>query len=276
MNLDNLLHLEDQYEGGHHITRVTDQNNRELPYTINQTMMRIDLAQPLKKGMTFAFKISWWYNINNTKEVRARSGYEKFSDGHNVYCMAQFFPRLCKYYDTYGWQNKQYMGRGEFTLDFGNYNVQITVPEDHLVAATGTLVNGAAVLTKDQLSRIDKAKNSFSQPITIATLEDADYRIKNSNTSSQKTWKFKAENVRDFAFASSRRFIWDAMNTTLEDGKTAMAMSMWTKEGNCLWSKFSSKGNSTYLKMVFSLHRQLSLSCSLVRGRKYGHGVPHD
>jgi Peptidase family M1 domain len=236
------------FDGGHKVEYVKDIAGNKLPYTINETMMRIDLPKPLKKGETFSFNIKWSYNISEVKVVRGRSGFERFEDGNMSYVIAQFFPRMCKYYDTYGWQNKQFMGRGEFTLEFGNYNVEITVPADHIIAATGTLTNANTILTPAQAKRLAQAQNEYIQPVTIATKEEADQRIKEGKSKTKKTWKFSAENVRDFAFATSRRFIWDALNTKLPSGKTAMAMSMWTKEGDCLWSKYSTKAVAHTIK----------------------------
>ena len=248
MSTNALERLEPSFDGGHKIDAVMDQSGKSLPYVINKTMMRIDLPQPLKSGQQTTFQINWHYNINNTQEIGGRSGYEPFEeDGNNVYCIAQFFPRLCVYNDVMGWQNKQFLGRGEFTLEFGDYEVEITVPSDHLVASTGTLQNASSVLTAEQKSRLKQAENSFEQPVIIATKEEADERIKGKATST-KTWKFKADNVRDFAFATSRRFIWDALNTKLPNGKTAMAQSMWVKEGDCLWSKYSTKAVAHTLK----------------------------
>ncbi len=248
MSTNALDKLEPSFDGGHKIESVTDPSGKKLPYVINETMMRIDLPVALKKGETFTFNIKWWYNITENAKVGGRSGFERFSDGHISYVMAQFFPRMCKYYDTYGWQNKQFMGRGEFTLEFGNYNVEITVPSDHIVSATGSLANPTAVLTSKEQERFTKAQSEFAQPITITTLEEADEKIKKGIPNTKKTWKFTADNVRDFAFATSRRFIWDAMNTKLPNGKTAMAMSMWTKEGDCLWKKYSTKAVAHTLK----------------------------
>ncbi len=248
MSLNTLNRMDSSFDGGHKITAVKGLDGKALTYFINQTMMRIDLPKPLAKGEKFTFSIDWWYNITNSQSIRGRSGYEKFEDGNSIYCIAQFFPRMCKYYDTYGWQNKQFMGRGEFTLEFGNYNVSITVPSDHLIAATGTLMNETEVLTPQQVERLKRARNEFAQPVTIATLEEADQRIAAGMSKKKSTWKFSANNVRDFAFSTSRRHIWDAMNTQLPGGKTAMAMSMWPKEGNCLWSKFSTKAVAHTLK----------------------------
>ncbi|MBK7523223.1 MAG: M1 family peptidase [Saprospiraceae bacterium] len=236
------------FDGGYKIEKVFDEKNKNLKYTVNKTMMRIDLPMPLKPGNSFIFQIEYWYNINDRMKLGGRSGFEYFKEDDNyLYTIAQFFPRLCAYNDVEGWQNKQFLGAGEFTLIFGNYEVHITVPEDHLVAATGTLQNIQNVLTQVQEDRFKKAQKSFEQPVIISTMEEAISREK-KKSNNQKTWIFKAENVRDFAFASSRKFIWDAMNVQLENG-TSMAMSMYPKEGNPLWEKYSTKTVAHTLKV---------------------------
>jgi hypothetical protein len=240
-SLSSLARLDPSFEGGFNIDAVKASNGSALKYTINKTMMRIDLPKPLKKGEKFKFNIKWWYNINNTKEVRGRSGYEPFEeDGNNVYVIAQFFPRMCAYNDVEGWQNKQFLGRGEFALVFGDYDVEIEVPADHLVASTGELQNANKVLTANQKSRLAQAKRSHEQPVMIATMDEAEDRMKGKSDRT-KTWNFKAENVRDFGFATSRRFMWDAMGVPMSDGRTVIAQSMWVKEGDCLWRKYSTK-----------------------------------
>ncbi len=239
--------MKPDFDGGFKIESVTGATGAMLKYTINKTMMRIDLPTPLKSGMTTTFNIKWWYNINNTTEIGGRSGYEPFADGNNVYCIAQFFPRLCAYNDIEGWQNKQFLGRGEFTLIFGDYDVEISVPEDHIVAATGELQNPTAVLSSEQRKRWADAQKSLVQPITIQTLDEALEKSKTAATK-YKTWKFKAQNVRDFAFATSRRFIWDALGVKMADGRTVMAQSMWVPEGDCLWKKFSTKAVAHTIK----------------------------
>ncbi len=236
------------FDGGFKIEKVTDSNGKALSYTINKTMMRVDLPSTLKaEGGKFTFNIKWWYNINNTREIGGRSGYEEFADGHRVYCIAQFYPRLCKYNDIEGWQNKQFLGRGEFTLEFGDYEVEISVPEDHLVAASGELQNESSVLSSEHRKRLSEAKKSYVQPVTIQTLEESQENSKDAS-SKYKSWKFKALNVRDFAFASSRRFIWDAMGVKMSDGRTVMAQSMWVPEGDCLWKQFSTKAVAHTIK----------------------------
>lgn len=235
------------FDGGFKLDHVKDIAGKDLKYLVNKTMMKIDLPKPLNKGEKFSFKIKYWYNINDRMKLGGRSGYEYFKEDDNyLYTIAQFFPRMCAYNDIEGWQNKQFLGSGEFTLIFGNYNVSITVPADHLVAATGTLQNMDKVLTKNQLERYKKAESEYHQPIIIATQDEAISREK-TKSNDKKTWIFKADNVRDFAFASSRKFIWDAMK--VKTGTTSsMAMSMYPKEGNPLWEKYSTKAVAQTLK----------------------------
>ncbi len=226
------------YDGGFKITSVTGAGGKTLPYTINKTMMRIDLAQPLKTGEQFVMNIEWYYNINDRMEIGGRGGHEYFpEDGNYVYTIAQWFPRMAVYDDYEGWQNKQFLGRGEFALTFGDYKVKITVPEDHIVASTGSLQNPKQVLSKTQLERFEQAKNSFDKPVIIVTQKEAEANEKTKSTKT-KTWEYHADNVRDFAFATSRKFIWDAQAVKIGD-KTPLAMSYYPKEGNPLWEKES-------------------------------------
>ncbi|MFN3917748.1 MAG: M1 family metallopeptidase [Flavobacteriales bacterium] len=251
MTFDQLSRMHSEFDGGFKITSVTDGSGKSLPYTINYTMMRIDLAKPLAPKSTFTLKIKWWYNINDRMKIGGRAGYEYFEEDKNyLYTIAQFFPRMCVYNDVEGWQNKQFLGRGEFTLNFGNYKVNITVPEDHIVASTGVLQNESTVLTAKQKERLKQAKTA-DKPIFIVTPEEA---LKNESSRSKKTktWVFKAENVRDFAFASSRKFIWDAQGVKLES-TSPMAMSFYPKEGNPLWERYSTKVVAHTLK-VYSKH----------------------
>ena len=235
------------FDGGFQITSVKDLEGKSLPYTINKTMMRVDLPQALNSGDKVSFKISWSYNINDRMLVGGRSGYEYFpKDGNYLYTIAQWFPRMAVYDDVNGWQNKQFLGSGEFALPFGDYNVRITVPSDHVVAATGTLENANEVLTPVQADRLEKARKSFNKPVIIITEDEAILNEK-SRSRTSKTWVFKAENVRDFAFVSSRKFIWDAQAVKLND-KTPLAMSFYPKEGNPLWEIESTKAVVNTLK----------------------------
>lgn len=227
------------FEGGFNIESVSTVNGEKMRYAINKTMMRIDPAKPLGPKQSISFKIKWWYNINDRMKVGGRSGYEYFEKDNNyLYTIAQFFPRMCVYNDVEGWQNKQFLGKGEFTLPFGDYDVSITVPSDHIVAGTGELQNGASVMTAEQRQRMDKAKTS-NTPVLIVTQAEAENAEKNKVTST-KTWTFKAKNVRDFAFATSRKFMWDAQNTVVK-GKNILCMSFYPKEGNPLWERYSTK-----------------------------------
>ncbi len=236
------------FDGGFKDIVVTDANGAPLKFVINKTMMRVDLPRALKPGEHFDFKVNWWYNINDRMKIGGRSGYEFFKKENNaLYTIAQFFPRLCVYNDVDGWQNKQFLGRGEFTLEFGDYDVRITVPSDHLVAATGDLQNADQVLTATQRKRLDQVKNEFEQPVLIVTQTEAEKNEKGRATD-KKTWHFNAKNVRDFAFASSRKFIWDAMSVKQSDGSVVVAASMYPKEGNPLWGKYSTKAVAHTLK----------------------------
>lgn len=226
--------------GGYNISSVTTTGGESLKYTINHTMMRIDLPQPLEQGKAYSFVIEWSYNIGDRMIDGQRSGMEYFAEDDNyVYTIAQFFPRMCVFDDYEGWQNKQFLGRGEFALPFGDYKVKITVPADHMVAATGTLVNPDKVLTAQQQERFERARSTFDKPVFIVTEAEARAREK-SRSKEKKVWEFHAENVRDFAFASSRKFIWDAMAVKL-GSKTPLAMSFYPREGNPLWEMESTK-----------------------------------
>jgi len=228
------------YDGGYSIHAVTDTDGNDLAHTINKTMMRVELPKALNKGDSFSFKISWSYNINDRMLVGGRGGYEFFpEDGNYVYTIAQWFPRMAVYDDVNGWQNKQFLGNGEFALPFGDYTVAITVPADHIVAATGTLNNPKEVLDKNTYQKFLSAKDSDT-PVIIATEAEAIEREQNPNLSKTSTWEFSAENVRDFAFATSRKFIWDAQGVQIGD-KRPLAMSFYPKEGNPLWEKHSTE-----------------------------------
>lgn len=240
------------YKGGYLIKAVKDATGKPLPFLINNTMMRVDIAQPLKPGEKISFGVEWSYNINDRSVFSERSGLEYFpEDGNYVYTIAQFFPRMCVYDDYEGWQNKQFLGNGEFALPFGNYKVKITTPSDHMVAATGSLKNPADVLTKTEIERFEKARKTFDKPVVIVTQAEAIQKEKTKATT-KKTWEFHADNVRDFAFASSRKFIWDAQAVKVGN-KTPLAMSYYPKEGNPLWEKESTLAVKNTLE-VYSRH----------------------
>jgi len=239
MSLAALERLEPDFDGGFKLEQITDTKGLPLKYTVNGTMMRIDLPKPLKAKSTTSFKVKWWYNINDYINMGGRSGYEYFPEDDNyLYIIAQFYPRMAVYNEVEGWQNKQFLGRGEFTLAFGDYKVSITVPSDHIVGATGVLQNQNEVLSATQRARFKKAENSDT-PIVIVNQDEA-VEAEKHRAKSEKTWVFNAENVRDFAFATSRKFIWDAEAVKFGNRKV-MAMSFYPKEGNPLWGKYSTK-----------------------------------
>ncbi|GAB3710869.1 M1 family metallopeptidase [Flavobacterium koreense] len=240
-------YLEEKFDGGFNIEFVKDATGKPMQYTINQTMMRIELPKVLKHKEKITFSIKWWYNINNYLLDGGRSGYEHFDkDGNNLYILAQFYPRMAVYNDVEGWQNQQFWGSGEFTLPFGNFEVNITVPADHIMEATGTLLNRQEVFTTAQLARLAIAEKTFDKPVVVVTQEEAEAAEKGFSDK-KKTWKFKAENVRDFGIATSRKFIYDAMAVKL-NSKTAMAVSVYPKEGNPLWGEYSTKAVAHTLK----------------------------
>jgi len=236
------------FDGGFKLAYVQTTSGTNLPYTVNNTMMRVDLPAPLRQGQKFSFKIKWWFNINDRMDIGGRSGYEYFEEEDNyLYTIAQFFPRMAVYNDVEGWQNKQFLGQGEFTLPFGDYKVSITVPSDHIVASTGELTNASRILTSKQRARLAKAEKSYDDPVIIVTQEEAEVAEKNK-AKTTKTWVFEAEDVRDFAFATSRKFIWDAQAVDI-GGKTTMAMSYYPKEGNPLWEQYSTRVVAHTLKV---------------------------
>lgn len=238
---------------GFNIEQVKNAEGTDLPYMINRTMMRINLPQPLAPGAIFKFSIKWNYLINNSVTDGGRSGFESFPDGNKNYTIAQFFPRLAVYDNVEGWQNMQFWGRSEWALEFGDYDVKITVPADHIMEATGELQNEKKVLTRQQRKRFEEARTSFKDPVFIVTQAEAEETEK-GRSDKTKTWHFNAKSVRDFAFASSRKYIWDAMAVNI-NGKTVMATSLYPKEGNPLWEEHSTRvvANTLeeYSKMTF-------------------------
>ncbi|WNZ58423.1 M1 family metallopeptidase [Microbulbifer sp. MKSA007] len=228
-----------EFPGGYQITKVADTRGRELRHTIVDTGMRIDLPQPLASGSSVSFQIDWAYKVIEQKALGGRSGYEYFErDDNYLYEIAQWFPRMAAYNDVSGWQNKQFLGRGEFALEFGDYRVAIEVPADHIVAATGVLQNPKDVLTSKQRERLRKARVA-SKPVMIVTKNEA-LENEKSRSNKRKTWVFEAENVRDFSWASSRKFLWDAQGYK-KGGTDTMAMSFYPEEGTPLWDKYSTE-----------------------------------
>jgi hypothetical protein len=260
---------------GVNITKMTDAMGKPLTYIINKTMMKVDLPFPLKPGQKFVFKVDWNYKLANRSDFNrfggARGGYEPFDDGNNNYTMTQWYPRLCRYSDDQGWQNHQFTGTGEFTLCFGNFKVQMTVPADHIVGATGECQNYGQTLSATQMNRWQKAQTA-KEPLQIVTLEEALHAAKKTTNASKKTWIYKADNVRDFAWTTSRRFVWDAMPVVVE-GKKSMAMSYYAKEAYPIYSKYSTKAVAhtlkTYSKFSFPYPYPVAISVEGNQGMEY-------
>jgi hypothetical protein len=261
---------------GFNITKLTDAAGKPLNYTINKTMMKVDLPTPLKPGQKYVFKLDWNYKLANRGDfIRfggARGGYEHFpEDKNNNYTITQWYPRLCRYSDDQGWQNHQFTGTGEFTLSFGNFRVAMTVPADHVVGSTGECQNYAQTLNATQMSRWMKAQTA-KEPVQIVTLDEALAASKRTSHNAKKTWVYKADNVRDFAWTSSRRFVWDAMPVMVE-GKKSMAMSYYAKEAYPIYSKFSTKAVAhtlkTYSKFSFPYPYPVAISVEGNQGMEY-------
>ncbi|TDO20145.1 M1 family metallopeptidase [Pedobacter duraquae] len=256
---------------GVNVIGLTDALGKNLKYTINKTMMRVEMPVPLKSGQQFVFKVNWNYKIGDRIAQGGRGGYEFFpEDGNHLFTMAQWYPRLCVYSDFQGWQNHQFTGRGEFALTFGNFKVQITAPADHVVGGTGECINYSAVLSPAQLARWQKAKVATA-PVEIVTLAEA--KVAETKKSTQtKTWVFQANNVRDFAWTSSRKFVWDAMAQPIS-GKNVMCMSFYGKEAYGLYSKFSTRAVAhtvkTYSDFTFPYPYPVAQSVEAANGMEY-------
>jgi hypothetical protein len=265
-------YLSKGFDGGFHIEHVKDTKGNDLPHMINRTMMRVELPNALKTGDKFSFAIKWWYNINDHVKDGGRSGYEYFPENDNrIYVMAQFYPRMAVYNDVEGWQNSQFWGRDEFALPFGNFDVSITVPADHILDGTGYLTNREEVFTKEMMKRYNKAKKTYDRPVEIVTQAEAEL-IEKSKSKKKKTWKLSAQMVRDFGFATSRKFIWDMMAVKIGE-KDVMAVSLYSKEGNPLWGEWSTRTVAatlkSYSRMTFDYPYHKAISVHAPMGMEY-------
>jgi hypothetical protein len=267
------MNIQERYRGhGVHIHTVTDIKGKNIPFKVNYTMMRMDLAKPLKPGKSFKFKIQWHYKIPDRLNIGGRGGYENFpEDGNDIYTISQWYPRMCVYSDYQGWNHKQFTGRGEFSLVFGDFEVEMTVPADHIIAATGECTNYKDVLSPEQLKRWNQAQTA-KEPVQIVTLNEAKQKELQAEQSRVKTWKYKAKNVRDFAWGSSRKFTWDAMGINV-DGKKVMCMSYYPKESYALYNKYSTKVVAhtikTYSKYTIPYNYPVAISVEASSGMEY-------
>ena len=258
---------------GYKILSVKDLSGKDIPITIVKTMMRVDLPQPLMPGQKTEFTMDWTFNIHDRMSfIGGRPGYEYFEkDGNYLYTMAEWFPRMAVYSDFQGWQHKQFVGRGEFALTFGDYKVKITVPADHMVGSTGVLQNADKVLSATELDRWKSAQKTFDTPVVIRTQAEAE-KLEKTKAKDKKTWEFHAENVRDFAWTSSRKFIWDAM-AVKQGGNEVMAMSYYAKEANPLWGQYSTKVVAhtlkSYSSRTFDYPYPVAISVEATNGMEY-------
>ena len=265
---------------GMNIVSVTDAAGNALPYTINQTMMRVDLPKVLTSKQKYVFKVKWNYKIPERSKIGGRGGFEYFpKDGNHIFTISQWYPRMCVYSDYQGWNHKQFTGRGEFSLVFGNFDVEMTVPADHVTAATGECQNYAQVLTQEQLKRWNavlkipvQSADAVLEPTEVVTLEEAKYRELHRDTLQTKTWHYKATNVRDFAWGSSRKFVWDAMPEFVQ-GKRIQCMSYYGKEAYGLYRKYSTKVVAhtikTYSKFTTPYQYPVAISVEASSGMEY-------
>lgn len=256
---------------GVNLIKVTDASGKNLKYTVVKTMMRIDLVTPLQPGQKFVFRIEWNYKLNDKSQIGGRGGFEYFpEDGNNLYSITQFYPRMAVYSDFTGWQHLQFRGGSEFALNFGNYKMRITTPADHIVAATGECRNLREMISPAQFKRWQEAQTA-NEPLEIITLDEAK-AAERQKASGKKTWIYEAQNVRDVAFNSSRKFIWDAMAVNIE-GKKVMAMSYYPKEAYNLYRRYSTKATAHTLK-VYSKHTipypyPVAISVEAANGMEY-------
>jgi len=271
--IDSIL-LNEKFDGQFHITDLVDKTGAELNKRIVDTMMRVDLPKVLKPNQSFTFKIAWHYTLTDSRTTWGRSNFEKFEKGGKIFEVAQWFPRMCAYNDVRGWQNKAFQGRGEFALEFGDYRVAITAPADHIVASTGELKNPKDCLKPEWIERLNNAR-SAKTPVLIVTPDEAK-KNEEKGTRNTKTWVFEAKNVRDFAWASSRKFIWDAIHHKLPNSnRKVWAMSYYPNEGNPLWEKYSTHSIihtlNVYSKYTFDYPYPVAIS---VNGPVYGMEYP--
>lgn len=267
------MNIQERFRGhGVIIESVVDSKNKPLPFTVNYTMMRVDLAKPLKPGKSFKFRIQWHYKIPEKSKIGGRGGYEHFEeDGNDLFTISQWYPRMCVYSDYQGWNHKQFTGRGEFSLVFGDYEVEMTVPADHIIASTGECTNYKEVLSPAEMARWKTAQNA-SNPVQIVGLLDIQTKERQADQSAVKTWKYKAKNVRDFAWGSSRKFAWDAMGIQV-NGNKVMCMSYYPKESYALYNVYSTKVVAhtikTYSKFTIPYNYPVAISVEASSGMEY-------
>jgi hypothetical protein len=193
------------FEGGDVIERfneVVGTKKTALKTRVEGTVMKVDLATPLAPGKMTTFDVAWHFNI-------PEHGADRMGRDGSLFELAQWYPRLCVYDDLRGWNTEPYLGQGEFYLEYGDFNVAITVPAGYIVASTGTLQNGAEVLTPAETSRLAQAAKSDT-PVHIITQQDLQNGAARPRKTGTMTWHFAAKSVRDAVWAAAPDYLWDA------------------------------------------------------------------
>ncbi|WP_080237800.1 M1 family metallopeptidase [Spirosoma rigui] len=227
------------FAGGLTIKSVTtDQGKAKFnatPYEITDTRMQVRLPEAVKPGGDVKVKVAYSFKI--PEYGSDRMGQLKRKDGI-IYEIAQWYPRMCVYDDIEGWNVLPYLGAGEFYLEYGDYEYNVTVPWDHIVAGSGELLNPNDVLTAEQIKRLAQARQS-DKTVMIRSKDEVTNADTRPKKSGMLTWKFRCLNTRDVAWASSRAFVWDAAKMNLPSGKPALAQSMYPAESatNDSWNR---------------------------------------
>jgi len=239
------------FDGGYNIKSVTI-NGQKVNYTISDTRMQIDLPSELKaNGGVLKFKID--YSFVSPDYGSDRMGVLDTEYG-KIFTVAQWFPRMAVYDDVLGWNTLPYLGAGEFYLEYGDIEANITVPSDFYVVASGELLNESKVYSKDQIKAWNQARNS-DKTVMIRSADDVKKEA-GKKSSGTKTWSFKITNTRDMAWAASKAFIIDAAKINLPSGKKSLAVSVYPTEsdGQDAWGRsteYTKGAIEDYSKMWF-------------------------
>lgn len=205
---------------------LKDGRGNDIPFLIQDTFVELALPQPLQQGERIELHFSWQLNLLDRTRVRARSGYELLGDGSPIYLGAQWYPRAAVYHDE-GWQLSPFLGGGEFSLEFGTFQVTLEVPTSFVVAATGSLDNAQQVLSDTQYARWTNAKRGERELVASP----------GSKPGGKAAWRFSAERVRDFSFAASPAFYWEAQ--AVVQGETqVLTQVFYPAEGMRLWKRY--------------------------------------
>lgn len=259
------------FNGGFQLGNVLV-NNVPADVVVTDTRMQLRLKSPLKAGgEKLVIKIAYTFMLPSYGADRC--GIQPAADG-DIFCVAQWYPRMCVFDDVSGWNTLPYLGPSEFYLEYGDFDFNITVPATHIVVGSGTLQNPAEVLTKSQQERLEEAANS-DQTVMIRTEKEVKNPASRPTNATSLTWHFKMTNARDVSWATSRSFIWDAARINLPSGKKALAMSVYPSEskGQRAWGRATeyTKGSvENYSKRWFEYPYPVAVNvASNVGGMEY-------